>query len=150
VTNPTVENPNFTGHDFKPHLEGCVECHGDMTTAAHLLDNTQGDTKVRIAEVKGLLDTWATTKASSVLAAKYGALAWEYNAPGRLSNPTSDPGIKGPTATEQADVPTDIKSARMYLYLVEHDGSYGVHNAKYARYLLGLAKTNVVNRLNAP
>ena len=36
------------------------------------------------------------------------------------------------------------------LYMVEHDGSYGVHNAKYARYLLGTAGTNVATLLAAP
>ena len=38
----------------------------------------------------------------------------------------------------------------MYVYMVESDGSYGVHNGRYARYLLGTAKTNLVNILNAP
>ncbi len=150
VANPSEENPNFTGHDFKPHFEGCVECHTDLTTVTNLMANTQSDITQRIGELKGLLDSWATTKAPDVLRTKYGALTWEYNIPGQLSNPTNDPSLRGPTATEQADVPSDIKSARMYLYLIQHDGSLGVHNAKYSRYLLSLAKTNVVNRLSGP
>ena len=58
--------------------------------------------------------------------------------------------MAGPSTTEQAGVPAEIKKARMWLYMVEHDGSYGVHNAKYARYLLGTAGTNVATLLAAP
>jgi hypothetical protein len=40
-------------------------------------------------------------------------------------------------------VPDAIKQARVNLYLVENDGSFGVHNGAYSRYLLRVATTNV-------
>lgn len=147
---PTEEEPVFTGHSFEPNAEACLDCHKTPGSAEALVTTTQAQIKAQIQEVKGLLDQWGQTKAPAVLRDKYGKLAWEYNAPGQLSNPTGATSIVGPTTKEQADVNLDIKKARMYLYIVEHDGSYGVHNAKYARYLLANAKTNVVNLLNAP
>lgn len=141
------QDPVYTGHGFEPSIESCVECHQTEQKAEEIIASTQTNIKGLIAEVKGLLDTWAATKAPEALRTKYGALAWEYNTSGQLSNPTGSATIKGPTGAEQADVPADIKKARYYLYMVEHDGSYGVHNAKYARYLLGTAKTNVQTRL---
>ena len=58
--------------------------------------------------------------------------------------------MTGPTSAEQSAVPAEIKKARLWVYMVEHDGSFGVHNPKYARYLLGTAKTNVTTLLAAP
>jgi hypothetical protein len=144
---PTEEDPVYTGHGFEPSIESCTECHQTEQKAEELIASTQGAIKQQIQEVKALLDTWGATKAPEALRTKYGALAWEYNSAGQISNPSGSATIKGPTGAEQADVPADIKKARYYLYMVEHDGSYGVHNGKYARYLLGLAKTNVQTRL---
>ena len=115
-----------------------------------MIASTQGEIRTKIQELKGLLETWGELKAPVALRSKYGKLAWEYNTAGQISNPTGSASIKGPTSAEQTDVPADIKKARMYVYMVEHDGSYGVHNAKYARYLLEQAKTNVTKLLNAP
>ena len=70
----------------------------------------------------------------------YGRLAWEYTAPGALSNAGTN---SGPSASQQASVPTTIKQARFNLYLTFHDGSLGVHNGNYSRLLLDLAKSNV-------
>jgi hypothetical protein len=147
---PTVETPNYTGHSFKPTLESCVECHKTEEAAEALVTDLQREIKQRILDVKTKLDLWAQTKAPEALRNKYGATAWEYSTAGQLSNPKGLSTIKGPTATEQPSVPQAIKEARFYLYMVEHDGSYGVHNNKYARLLLNAAETNVVNLLNAP
>jgi hypothetical protein len=127
-----------------------VVCHLTVEAVEHAVERTQAGTKSEIEAVRALLDTWATTKAPADLQSKYGRFAWEYSTPGQLSNPTNSASIKGPTAAEQAQVPDAIKQARMNLYLVEHDGSYGVHNGGYARYLLGVATTNVNTELNKP
>jgi formate-dependent nitrite reductase cytochrome c552 subunit len=148
--NPTPDNPADTGHKFEPNKNACIDCHETVENAQFRIVTTQADTKKRIAEVKALLDKWAQTKAPAALQKKYGALAWEYTSPGVLSNPSGAATIVGPSTAEQAQVSSDIKKARMYLYMVEHDGSFGVHNGQYARYLLGTAKTNVLNQLNAP
>lgn len=142
---PSEADPVYTGHGFEPSIESCSECHENEAKAESMIAATQADIKARIQEVKTLLDTWGATKAPEALRNKYGALAWEYNTAGQLTDPA---GLKkGPTSAEQSEVPADIKKARYYLYMVEHDGSYGVHNAKYARFLLGTAKTNVQTRL---
>ena len=102
-----------------------------------------------IAQVKGLLDTWAQMKAPSALRTKYGNLAWEYTNEGQLSNPTGDTTVTGPDANEQKLIPDRIKQARFNLYLVEHDASRGVHNADYSRFLLGTAEFLVDAELDA-
>lgn len=150
VENPDDENPNYTGHAFEPLAENCVQCHKSAGEAEEKIEKTQADIKARIAAVKSKLDTWGETKAIEPLRVKYGKLAWEYTSAGQVSNPAGTPGVAGPSATEQSNVPTTIKEARFYLYMVEHDGSYGVHNGKYARFLLDQAEANVTALLNAP
>jgi hypothetical protein len=148
-TNVTVATPNVRGHSFVPNYLSCVECHGSADGAQAFVEATQARFTDRIAEVVGLLNQWATNKAPAALQ-KYGQLAWEYNVPGTLSNPTGDPSIVGPKSAEQTNVPPAIMQARFNLYLVNNDGSFGVHNGLYAEYLLNIAKTNVLTLLSAP
>lgn len=149
AANPTEETPNFTGHNFEPDLRSCEPCHSEAE-AGLFMSWTQTEITNRIAQVKSQLDTWAQVKAPSALRTKYGNLAWEYTNEGQLSNPTADPALAGPSATEQSQIPDRIKQARFNLYLVEHDASRGVHNADYARYLLGLAEFLIDAELDAP
>jgi hypothetical protein len=146
----TPENPNYTGHSFEVRIENCVECHITANAAERALERTQAAIKAQIADVRALLDNWAESKAPADLQAKYGRLAWEYTNPGQISNPDGNPELRGPTTAEQSAVPEAIKQARLNLYLVEHDGSYGVHNGAYARYLLNVARTNVTAELANP
>jgi hypothetical protein len=140
VSQPSSQNPHYTGHTFEVRLESCVECHGSTETAQLLILSTQTNVKSRIQEVKELLDAWATERAPEALRAKYGPLTWEFNFPGDLSNPTGDSTLRGPTPAEQAAVPNEIKQARFLIYLVTYDGSYGLHNGRYSRRLLDQAK----------
>jgi hypothetical protein len=144
------QNPNYTGHAFEVRTENCVGCHINTDTTERIIARTQENMKALIEDVRARLDNWATNRAPTELQSKYGRLAWEYNVPGQLSNVSNDPALRGPTTAEQAKVPDRIKQARMNLYLVEHDGSFGVHNGEYARYLLNVAKTNVTEALTAP
>lgn len=139
----TPSNPAYTGHGFRWTVEACQECHKSPTgpmSATNLLASVQTEIRGMIAQTKTLLDTWATTKNTNSWATLYGALGWEYTTPGQLSNPTGSTAIKGPTATQQEQIPQGIKDARFNLYLVEHDGSHGIHNAPYMRYLLEVAQ----------
>jgi Cytochrome c554 and c-prime len=145
VAHPTATNPNLRGHTFRPNYNACAVCHVDAKTAMALTAFTQADVKQQIGDVKQLLDQWATTRAPAALQEKYGALAWEYTTPGELSDPTGT--LKGPTTAEQAGIPDDIKQARFNLYLVQHDGSFGVHNGKYTLYLLQVAAEKVTAEL---
>lgn len=147
-TPATPANPNYTGHGFEPHLTACAPCHTEAE-AALFVKWTQNELTNRMAEVKGLLDTWALMKAPVELSSKYGALAWEYSTEGHLSNPNDDPSLSGPTGNEQGLIPDAIKQARFNLYLVVQDNSRGVHNADYARYLLGVAEFLVHSELDA-
>lgn len=149
VENPTEENPVITGHQFEAAMNNCQPCHSEESAVARVAI-TQSEIKGRIQEIRALLDTWAETQAPEPLRNKYGKVAWEYNSVGQVSNPTGSSGISGPTSAEQTSIPDAIKQARFNLYLVEHDGSYGVHNGKYARYLLQVAESKVNALLEAP
>jgi hypothetical protein len=89
----------------------------------------------QIGQVVFDLDYWASHAAPAALWAKYGDRAWEYTTPGALS-----PGGPGPNATEQQQIPENIRKARFNLYLVENDGSFGVHNGPYTTTLLEAAE----------
>ena len=134
-------HPVFAGHTFKVEsLDTCAECHGNpelLVTFATFAITSQ------IRSLKGSLDLWATTKAPVALRTKYGARAWEYTTPGDLS-----PGGAGPSSSEQAQIPDNIKKARFNLYIVKYDGSYGVHNGPHAVSLLESARNWVQAELN--
>lgn len=120
------------GHTFRVDLRACSPCHNASDAGARRASTMQ-DLIQRMSALQARLDAWAKT---SPLYAKYGTRAWEYTVPGAFGNPTGDPSLTGPTSAEQASIPAAVKKARFALYLVLHDGSYGVHNAKYARWLL--------------
>jgi hypothetical protein len=147
LASPTEQNPNVTGHGFGvAFLDVCYQCHDDPEWK---MEATQEHTRERIQAVKASLDLWASAKAPAALRAKYGPLGWEYSTPGQLSNPAGTAGISGPTAAEQTNsVPAGIRQARFNLYLVEHDASYGAHNAAYARHLLKVAEGLVKQELD--
>jgi hypothetical protein len=139
---PTEEHPNYTGHRFEPQYAACATCHRPAEDPAEAKTQIlQAEIKAKIQTIKVLLDTWGQTKAPEALRTKYGALAWEYNTAGQISDPTGV--ARGPTGSEQGAVPLEIKQARFNLYLIEHDGSFGVHNPRYARHLLMVAEQKV-------
>jgi hypothetical protein len=144
-----TEGP-YTGHTTRVEYEQCSACHGSAEIGELLRDGTQQVTRERMTALLDLLNTWGETKAPAGLREKYGRLAWEYTRVGELSNPDGDPEISGPTADEQTLIPDAIKQARLNLYLVEKDGSYGVHNGGYTRHLLDVATANVKSELAKP
>lgn len=146
--NPSEENPVYTGHAFKPFPENCVPCH-TTGEAEVLIGFRQRNTKADIANLKGLLDQWGETKSPEPLRTKYGKRAWEFTSAGQLSQPATGPAVSGPAASEQSLIPDEIKKARFLLYMIEHDGSYGVHNARFSTATLKEAKALVDARLAA-
>lgn len=135
---PTEEHqseahPAVTGHAFRADsFESCRACHVFPELSTPFV---QMVVQTRVQQVKAALDLWATTRAPEPLRVKYGPRAWEYTTPGSLS-----PGGTGPTASEQGLIPDPIKKARFNLYLVKHDGSYGVHNPRHTIRLLEQAQ----------
>jgi Cytochrome c554 and c-prime len=122
------QQPASSGHSFRVEsYDLCQKCH---TTPESLVQFTTNSIWSQIQEVKSALDLWATTTAPEPLRV-YGTRAWEYTSPGSLSS-----GGPGPTSAQQALIPVNIKKARFNMYLVLHDGSYGVHNVRFAVTLL--------------
>jgi hypothetical protein len=130
------EVPAVTGHKFKVEtFDMCRACH---PLPEMLADFVTINVSNRVQSAKQWLDVWATTKSPAGLRS-YETRAWEFTNPGTLSNP---PGVTnaGPNTAEQALIPDNIKKARFNLYLVLHDGSYGVHNGPFATTLLEAAE----------
>ena len=93
--------------------------------------------------VKASLQEWLLTEAPALLqTTNYGTGAWEYTNPGGLSTNTF-----GPNAAQQSLIPDNIKKARFDLYLVQNDGSFGVHNPLYILDLLFYADDLVQQEL---
>lgn len=146
---PSEDDPVYTGHSFKPLPENCVPCHTPEEAEA-FVGFTQRTTKSGIAEVKALLETWGSTKAVEPIRTKYAKTAWEYATAGQISVRAGSPAVKSPTSSEQTLIPDEIKQARFFLYMVEHDGSYGAHNGQFTRHLISEAKKMVQARIAAP
>lgn len=139
VNSPTYENPNITGHSaMMTSFDACIQCHD---APDEKMMYTQMGIQARMERVKNLMDLWGNTKSDPAIRSKYGSLAWEYSSAGQISDPTG--ASKGPQGNEQSLVPQNIKDARFNMYMVELDGSYGVHNAAYCRYLLRVAEDKV-------
>jgi hypothetical protein len=132
--------PPTAGHKFVVDSYGlCATCHGSVVNASNLVVFVNGLITNQIQTVQASLVQWATNKAPALLGtADYVTRAWEYTTPGELS-----PGGPGPTTTQQAQIPLNIKMARFNLYLVFHDGSLGVHNPLYSLSLLDTAESMV-------
>lgn len=136
---PSEDHPVYTGHGFKASFESCAtaECHSSVTLVEGMTELLKHEIDEYLHKVRDQLNAWALAKAPEPLRVKYGKAAWEYDTAGHLSE---DAPLGGPTTAEQAQVPDRIKQARFNAYLVYQDGSMGVHNAKYARYLLKTAE----------
>ncbi len=134
-----------TGHRFEvDSFDRCLACHPFPEL---LVDFTTSAISNRIQEIKADLDLWAMTKAPDQLRTNYGVRSWEYTEPGELSNPAGVT-TPGPNTADQNLIPKEIKKARFNLYLVLHDGSFGVHNAPYCAVLLETAEDFVRTVLN--
>jgi hypothetical protein len=145
-TTPFVSQTNQgdAGHTFTvDRYDVCLKCH---PLPKQLVQFTQGAVSNEIQTVKFDLDYWATNSAPAALRKKYGTRAWEYTAPGVLSQ--RDPGTNaGPNATEQAQIPVAIRKARYNVYVVLSDGSLGVHNPEFCVGLLQDAETWIAEAL---
>jgi hypothetical protein len=133
--------PRVTGHTFEVQaFDVCLKCHPQPE---QLVEFTTTAISNQVQTIKAALDLWGMTKAPDVLRTNYGALAWEYSTPGDLSS-----GGPGPTSSQQALVPINIQKARFNLYIVNNDGSFGVHNGPFAVTLLDAAQGWVEQELN--
>ncbi len=136
--------PANTGHSFQVYQYGlCLNCHVSVEPISFLVTFVTSGVSNEIQQVVFDLDYWATNKAPASLMAKYGTLAWEYTAPGGLSS-----GGPGPNAKEQTLIPEKIRKARFNLYVVQNDGSFGIHNPKYVAELVDQAEEWIEEELD--
>jgi len=136
VTDET--HPGNSGHAFALNtFDSCQACHPEPELIYEFATSAVSD---QIQDVKSWLDYWAANKAPAALRNKYGSRAWEFTTPGALSNPAGVT-TPGPSTAEQAQIPDAIKKARYNLYLVQQDGSLGVHNGPFAIDLLDAARS---------
>lgn len=140
-SDPDFSHPGTSGHSFAvTSYESCQQCH---PLPEQLAVFTTWAVTNRIAQIKGYLDLWATEESPTALWTKYGVRSWEYTTIGGLSS-----GGSGPTTADQALIPENIKKARYNLYIVFHDGSYGVHNPRHTIGLLDAAETWIAEEFN--
>jgi hypothetical protein len=137
--------PSTSGHKFEmDNYQVCARCHQDASNAKLLADARKANTANLIQIIKNYyLDAWAVNYAPEPLRTKYGERAWEYSTPGDLSGAGPSP-----TAAEQALIPANIMKARFDLYLVQYDGSFGVHNPGYSLNLLMNAASLIQQEFN--
>ena len=106
--------------------QGCSPCHSPGAVAA-LKSATQAEIEHEVLALTARLNAWGLANASADL--DKAELNWEFRSYG------------GPTAQDQ--IPIQIKRARYNLHYVEEDRSLGVHNKKYAAYLLANANAQL-------
>jgi len=150
---PTPANPNYTGHRFQIQLLACAECHGflDRPDAEEIAEGgvefIQAGTRDRMDLVIAALNNWAATKipgldtpGSTNYVAFIGTnnpamvVPWEFSTIGQLNADKKSPPSAG--QNRMLKYAPQILQARFLLYMVEHDASYGVHNAPYVRRIL--------------
>lgn len=134
----------ITGHTFRMDTIGC-ELAGCHSSGRPSIEEMQHTTKSGLARVVSLLNQWATNKAPALLGAAYAnhlANSWEYTAFGGLATLTN----AGPSGANQARIPDVIKQARFNTYMVKQDGSYGLHNPRYASGLIADAESKVLSQ----
>jgi PKD repeat protein len=137
---------NVTGHTFAVdnkgcnlagcHLSGIPDTHGWMQANEH-----------RVESVVDLLRSWATNKGPAILGANYTKHkenSWEFTTVGELATATN----AGPSSSDQLKLPEAIRQARFNLYMVAHDGSWGVHNTRFTPLLIRDAESKVLNQLS--
>ncbi len=150
---PTPANPNYTGHRFQVQMLACAECHGFLgepnaeEIAEGAVEFIQVGTKDFMRRAIGELNNWATNKITDLyVAGSTNSVAflgtnnpalvvpWEFSTIGQLNTGKKSP----PTAGQNRllKYAPEILQARFLLYMVEHDASYGVHNAPYVREIL--------------
>src|ERR1051325_11837515 len=83
---PTPQDPVVTGHSFVPDETSLRQCH-TATDVAAKKDTLQTEIQQSIDSVKGLLNTWGSTRAGDALRTKYGGVGWGERTPGGPSNP---------------------------------------------------------------
>jgi PKD repeat protein len=138
---------NVTGHTFELDTKGCAlgGCH---TSGTPDIGSTQVNTTNNLTRLVDLFTQWATNKAPALLGTTaYNTSkenSWEFTMPGLLATVTN----AGPSSANQVKLPVAIRQARFNAYMVRNDGSLGVHNPGYLRFLLSDAETKLLSQFD--
>lgn len=139
----TSGGTNVTGHTFAMQTNNCLLCHGSVPNWQSLQTTTSNSLIFAVS----LLNQWATNNGPALFGPNYSNYlqnAWEYTTPGSLATVTNP----GPSKSDQLLIPNAIKQARFDLYMVNNDGSYGVHNPGYVPFLIADATNKVTGQIN--
>ena len=133
---------DVTGHTFALQTNNCTLF---VTAACRTGSHSRPRPATASTYAVSLLNQWATNNGPALFGVShytnYLQNAWEYTSPGSLAAITNT----GPSSADQLLIPNAIKQARFDLYMVNNDGSYGVHNPGYVPFLIADA-TNKVGR----
>ncbi|MEY4388016.1 MAG: hypothetical protein RLY20_3299 [Verrucomicrobiota bacterium] len=135
---------NVTGHTFALATNNCTLCHGSVPN----YEEQRTTISNRIVGVVALLNKWATNNGPAIFGTNYSNYlqnGWEYTTISSLATVTN----AGPSGSDAAKVPDPIKQARFNLYMVNNDGSGGVHNPGFSSYLITDASNKVQTVLGA-
>jgi hypothetical protein len=119
-------------HTFTVKLDNCQPCHS-IADAAARRNAIQSTVINELLALRSRLESWAQATFGDPALWDYTALIQE----------------EGKTPPSQAQVPIQIRRARHNYYFVVRDASLGVHNGKYARFLLDVANEQL-DELNVP
>lgn len=140
-------NTFVTGHTFDLDTKGCAlgGCH---QSGVPDIEGQQVLTTNNLSRLVELLNSWATNKAPALLGTtaynNSKQNSWEFTTIGALASVTN----AGPSSANQVKLPAAIRQARFNAYMVLHDGSMGVHNPGYTRFLLNDAETKVLSQID--
>ncbi len=113
-------------HTFTVKVDvSCAPCHSSAD-ASSLLSSVQSEIQNGMVALRGRMQAWST--------ATFGNPdLWDYTS----NIPSTDP------AVNEKLVPLQIERARHNYYFLLNDGSYGIHNVFYARYLLQVSNNEL-------
>jgi len=119
-------------HTFTVKLDNCQPCHS-IADAAARRNAIQSAVINELLALRSRLGSWAQATFGDPALWDYTALIQE----------------EGKAPPNQAQVPIQIRRARHNYYFVVRDASLGVHNGKYARFLIDVANEQL-DELNVP
>ncbi len=147
--NTVFTDSAYTGHQFNPRVEACVQCHGEIDAFEDILafDDYDGDGTVEGMEdeVHGLMTILETVLIDSFTANGITTTGWD--ADSLLDVIGIVKHARAPGDTLIAPVPW--RAAGFNWVFVHDDGSHGLHNPDYAVQLLQQSFKHLTGNLPA-
>lgn len=117
-------------HTFTVSLDtSCAPCHTAADAAARS-DAVRNEFLNGLLALRTRMENWAQGAFNN-------PAWWDY------TSLITEEGGTAPTSSQEAQVPIEIKRARYNYYFLLREGSFGIHNTPYSRYLLNIANQNL-------